>query len=366
MKDYYQILGVERDANQDEIKKAFRRLARETHPDANPGDAAAEERFRQAAEAYEVLSDENRRALYDRGGGRFDAGDLFARSGNLADVFSYFFSELSSFGGGDSFSFFGSRGADRRGKDVLVPVEISLADAAHGTRRELEVAAAETCPACEGSGAPADRPPVTCPRCSGSGTVVTTMSFLGARRTVCDRCRGDGTVLEARCRECGGGGSVAGVHTLTVEIPAGIDHGARLRLGGRGGAGMRGGPAGDLYVQVVIQSDARFRRDGDTLVHTVHVNMMAAALGTTVTVPDILEDAFELDIPAGTQPGTVFRVARKGMPRLRRRGRGELLVDVIVQVPTRLNSEQRARMRDLLDEFDERAPVSDRRRGRRR
>ena len=340
MVDYYEVLGVSRDATQDEIKRAFRRKARETHPDANPGDAAAESRFREAALAYEVLSDPPRRAAYDRGG-RVESGDLFSSFAGIDDLLSRFF------GGGLGFGFGGGAGP-AAGADAGVVVELSLAEAARDVTRRVRYRARVSCAACGGDGAAPGSPPAVCDRCAGRGSVrVTRQTFLGAAVSIapCDKCRGRGRIVTTPCPQCAGAGSVTDEITVTVEIPAGVEDGARLRLTGRGSVGEPGGRPGDLYVEIRVLPDERFERHGADLVHRVRLGLAEAALGTSLKVPTVEGEDLDLEVPPGTQPGTVFKLARLGMPRLRRRGRGDLLVEVQVVVPTSLNAAQEAALR---------------------
>lgn len=329
MADYYQVLGVERSASQEEIKKAFRRLARETHPDANNGDRATEERFRVIAEAYEVLSDPQRRAAYDRGD-RIDLGDLFSSFAGVDDLLSRFFG--GGFGGG-------ARGP-APGSDVGVAVSISLAEAASGASRAVAYRVPTTCPTCVGSGAAPGSDLDTCDRCGGQGSVrVTRQTLLGAAMTIarCEQCRGRGRIVAEPCLDCSGAGSVVGDLEVEVDIPAGIEDGSRIRLQGRGGAGEPGGRPGDLFVEVSVDTDPRFERHGPDLLHRLEIGFSEAALGTSAGIPTVDGDPVEIDIPAGTQPGTVFKLSRQGMPRLHGRGRGDLLVEVRVLVPQRLD-----------------------------
>ncbi|HSM01761.1 MAG TPA: J domain-containing protein [Acidimicrobiia bacterium] len=358
MADYYEVLGVAPDASQEEIKKAFRRLARETHPDANNGDRDREERFRLIAEAYEVLSDPQRRAAYDRGD-RIDLNDLFSSFAGVDDLLSRFF------GGG-----FGPFGAAPRGpapgRDVAVAVSVSLAEAAQGVERTVTYRVPAACPTCGGSGsAPGAELPV-CDRCGGQGSVrVTRQTLLGAAMTVarCDRCQGRGRVVVEPCPECKGGGAVTRDLEVEVEIPAGIEDGSRIRLTGRGAVGEAGAPAGDLYVEVTVEPDPRFRRHGPDLVHRVEIGMAEAALGATRSIPTVDADPVDIDIPAGTQPGTVFKLSKQGMPRLHRRGRGDLLVEVAVKVPDRLSKEAEEALRAYGEAMEE-APAEGKKRRR--
>ena len=343
MRDYYEILGVSRDAGTEEIKRRFRQLARETHPDANPGDAAAEERFREIAQAYEVLSDPQKRASYDQGG--VFGGDLFTAGASLEEIFQQFFG-----GGGFGGFGFGARPTKRRGRDVAVAVDLTLAEAAEGVSREVRYVAATACAACRGSGAAAGTRPERCVTCGGSGHVqVSRSTFLGSMMTVteCTTCRGSGETISSPCLVCRGAGRIDDEIRVTVDIPGGVDDGTRLRLTGRGEAGERGATPGDLYVQVRVGTDDRFVRDGDDLRHRIPLGLAEATLGAEVTVPLIGGGDMDIDIPPGTQPGTVFRIDREGMPRLRRRGRGDLLIEVEVVVPTELTDEQEETLRQF-------------------
>jgi molecular chaperone DnaJ len=361
MKDYYEILGVARDATPEDIKKAFRRLARDTHPDANPDDPAAEARFRDIAEAYEILSDPQRRAAYDRGE-QFGAGDLFSTFGGLDDILQQFF------GGG--FGGFGGvrRRGPQRGSDVAVIVDLDLAEAAVGVSRTIDVTAADRCPACGGIGAEPGHDPRRCTTCNGAGQVqVARQTMLGSMMTVteCSTCLGRGEVIDTPCNMCSGRGNIDAERTLTVEIPAGVDDGTRLRLSGRGGVGERGAPPGDLYVQVRIAAHPDFTRIGNDLHHKVEIGIAEAALGKAISVPLVDGTSTEIDIPSGTQSGTVFRLGKQGMPRLQRRGRGDLLIEVDVMVPTALDSEQEEALRHFAELHGE-EPVAGKRRKRKR
>jgi molecular chaperone DnaJ len=351
MKDYYQILGVSRDATPEEIKKAFRQLARDTHPDANPDDPEAERRFREIAEAYEVLSDPQRKAGYDRGE-VYGSGDLFSQFGGLDEILQQFFGGgFGGFGGG------GRRAGPRRGTDIGSTVSLTLADAAVGASREIEFRAPGTCDRCNGVGAEPGHDPVTCSTCRGTGSVqVARDSFLGRIMTVapCVQCAGKGQTIDHPCTKCEGGGLVTVDRSVTVDIPAGVEDGIRLRLSGRGGAGERGAPSGDVYVEIGIESDERFERIDDELHHRVEIGISEAVFGVTVEVPIIDGGAESIDLPAGTQPETVYRLAKKGMPRLRRRGRGEMFVHIGVTIPTDLTEDQEETLRAYAELREER------------
>lgn len=345
MKDYYQVLGVSRDASVEEIKKAFRTLARESHPDANPGDTSAEARFREVAEAYEVLSDDQKRARYDRGE-TFGGQDLFSQFGGLEDILQQFFGGgFGGFGGG-----FGSqRRGPQRGQDVAVRIDLALAEAAFGVEREVEFVAAVTCVVCDGSGAAEGHDPVTCQTCGGHGRVqAARQTLLGTMMTVteCPTCSGTGRQIDTPCTACAGEGRTRGTRTLTVEVPPGVDSGTRLRLNGKGGAGQPGTSAGDVFVEINVREDERFQRVGDDLHHRIVVGFTEATFGTVVEVPLLDGGTEKLDIPAGTQPETVYRLGKKGVPRLQRRGRGDLLVHVEVEVPTDLDDEAEKVLRE--------------------
>jgi molecular chaperone DnaJ len=343
-RDYYEVLGVSRDADEAAIKKAFRRLARELHPDVNRHDPQAEDKFKEAAEAYEVLSDPDRRATYDRYGheGLRSGGYApnFETFGSVADIFEAFF------GGGGFGSAFGGAaraGSAVQGGDVALSAEIDLADAARDTNVEVTYEAVVTCEHCRGNGAEPGTPIETCPRCQGTGqlrAVSRTPFGQVVRATTCDVCHGDGRVPREPCKVCRGRGRRVDRPKVSVEVPAGIATGQRIRIPGRGHAGERGGPAGDLYVLIQVREDPRFLRDGDDLVTVVDVSAPLAALGTTVEVPTV-DGATEIDIPAGTQPNETISVRGAGMPALRARRTGDLRVVVNVVTPRHLGREQR-------------------------
>jgi molecular chaperone DnaJ len=346
-RDPYEVLGVGRSADEAEIKKAFRRLARELHPDVNRHDPDAEEKFKEAAEAYEILSDAERRATYDRYGhdGLRSGGYApnFEGFGSISDLFDAFFG--GAFGAG-------ARGGPMQGGDVAVSAEVSLVQAATDTELELSFEAIDACERCHGNGAQPGTPIVTCERCGGAGMLqAVTRSPFGqvVRQVSCDVCGGDGRVAEQPCERCDGRGREVRRRTLRVDIPAGIADGQRIRLSGRGHAGERGGPPGDLYVLVHVTPDERFIRDGDDLVTALDVPAPLAALGATLTAPT-LDGEVEIEVDPGTQPGAVLTVGGKGMPRLRRPGRhGDLRVVVNVVIPRKLNKEQRRLAQELAD-----------------
>ncbi len=347
-RDPYEVLGVERGASAQEVKKAFRQLARELHPDVNAHDPDAEEKFKEAAEAYEILSDEERRATYDRygheglrSGGYAPNFDAF---GSIGDLFEAFFG-----GGGGAGGAFGGRSGPAPGGDVAVAVEIDLIEASHGVKSEVGYEAIDRCEHCHGNGAEPGTPIATCERCGGAGQLqAATRTPFGqmVRTVVCDVCEGDGRVPEQPCRKCRGRGRRAVRRTIDVEIPAGIANGQRLRLGGRGHAGEPGAQSGDLYVLVRVQEDKRFVREGDDLITALDVPAPVAALGGTLDVPT-LEDSAEVELAPGTQPGEVLTIRGEGMPSLGRSRRGNLRVVVNVVIPRRLSDQQRELLEQL-------------------
>ncbi len=354
-RDYYDILGVSREADETEIKKAFRRLARELHPDVNSHDPEAESKFKEAAEAYEVLSDSTRRATYDRYGHEGVRSGGYAPNfegfGSVADIFEAFFGG----GGGGGFGgglFGGGRpGGPAQGGDVAATAQIDLAQAATGASVEVSYEVVSTCEHCRGNGAEPGTPIETCERCGGSGqlrAVSRTPFGQVVRAAPCDVCEGDGRVPRDPCKVCRGRGRRVERATVSVDVPAGIADGQRMRITGRGHAGERGGPAGDLYVLISVREDPRFLRDGDDLVTAVDVAAPLAALGTKVQVPTV-EGTVDLEIPAGTQPHETLVIRGRGMPTLRGRRSGDLRVVVNVVIPRHLKREQRDMLQQLAD-----------------
>lgn len=343
MADYYGLLGVPRTASTDEMKKAYRKLARELHPDANPNDPAAEERFKQVARAYEVLSDPEQRARYDRfgeqgvGGAGQSAGDFFGAGGGggIGDLFDAFFG-----GGGSPFGG-GSRGpaGPPRGQDLEVVADIAFEQAVFGATVPVSVRTAVKCDECGGSGAGEGTKPVTCSDCNGRGQVQRVrQSLLGQMVTssACQRCGGLGQVVVTPCTSCNGDGRVITEKVYQVDVPAGVDSGSTLRLTGRGAVGPRGGGSGDLYVHVRVAAHERYRREGDDLVTELPVSIAQATLGARFPLATLDGDE-EILVPAGTQPGREFVLRQRGVPRLHGRGRGDLRVRVDVQVPTKVS-----------------------------
>ena len=337
--DYYEILGVERSATTEEIKKAFRRAARQTHPDANPDDPEAEARFKLAAEAYEVLSDTGRRQRYDRGDA-IDLSDLFGGLGSIDDLLRSVF--------GDSGLFGGKPYRPPRGRDVIVRASVTLEEAAFGTETSIDYRARTACEVCGGTGSSPGTDAMTCPDCGGAGQVrMAQRSILGTMMTVanCPTCGGEGSLIEDPCEECGGEGATPGRRSINVEVPAGVSTGTRLRLSGRGEAGGRSGQAGDLFVEIEVLEDHRFERRDSNLIHRVSIGIAEATLGTVIDVPAIDAEPATVEIPAGTQPGTLFTLSGRGMPYLGRRQRGDLLVIVEVAIPESVSVEEEELLR---------------------
>ncbi|MCS6914344.1 MAG: molecular chaperone DnaJ [Myxococcales bacterium] len=330
-RDYYEVLGVSRDADEGEIKKAYRRMALQYHPDKNPGNKEAEERFKEAAEAYQVLSDPERRRLYDRFGHQGPAQAGFSGFSGIEDIFSAF---------ADIFGGFSSRRVVPPGDDIHLEMELSFMEAARGLRREVEVERHVRCTTCGGSGCRPGSRPATCRMCGGRGQVAHQQGFFMIA-TPCGACRGQGTVILDKCPTCQGSGRMVKKDRVMVSVPAGIDDGNRLRMAGQGEASpVAGGEPGDLYIHFKVQPDPRFVRDGDDLLTEVPITVAEAMLGTTVQVPT-LEGLEAMEVPPGTQPFTERVLSGRGMPNVRGRGRGDLIVRFLVQVPRKLDGEAR-------------------------
>ncbi len=352
MADFYELLGVQRSASADEIKKAYRKRARELHPDANPDDPEAEAQFKQVAEAYEVLSDDGKRANYDRFGsasgpggfGGGGGGDPFG--GGLGDLFDAFFNNGGGAGGGG-----GGRAARPRGVDLEVVATLDLEDTVRGAAKKVSVRTAVACESCDATGASAGSGVETCSQCDGAGQVrQVRQSILGQMVTTsaCPRCAGEGQIIKDPCTSCSGEGRTVEDREYTVDIPAGVSHGSTLRLSGRGAVGPRGAEAGDLYVEIRVAQHPVFQRDGDRLLAELHVPVTQAALGADVVFEGI-EGPIDITVPAGSQTGKVFTVRDGGIPRLRGRGRGELLLTLIVDTPIDLSEEEDALLRQLAE-----------------
>ena len=350
-RDYYEVLGVKKDATADEIKKAFRKLTKENHPDLHPGDKACEERFKEANEAYEVLSDEEKRRKYDQyGHAAFDPNAGFGGGG---------FGDFSGFGGfGDIFSdIFGGFGgttranpnAPRRGENVRATVNISFEEAAFGCKKQVTIGKVETCADCKGTGCAPGTTPEVCPDCKGTGQVtVNQRTPFGVMQSSspCSKCRGSGKIIHQPCKTCRGMGSIRRQHKVDVNVPAGIDDGQTISKPGGGNAGVNGGPAGDLLVTVIVHPHPRFERDGTSVLLEQEISYAQAALGAEVEVPT-LDGKVKLTIPEGTQPGAVFRMRGKGIPYLRGGGRGDQFVTVSIKVPKNLTGSQKELLRQF-------------------
>ena len=354
--DYYELLGVDRSASEEEIKRSYRRLARELHPDANPGDAQSEERFKLITTAYETLRDPERRRRYDMFGpdgvragaaGGPDMGSFFGSGIN--DIFDAFFGGGFERGGGRRQS------GPPRGQDAEVALELSFEEAVFGAQRDVPVRTAVACATCNGSGARPGTTPTSCSGCEGTGEVRRVrQSILGQVVTAspCPRCGGLGEEVRSPCPDCGGEGRRVETRTWAVDVPAGVDHGVTLRLPGRGPAGPRGGAPGDLYVHLFVKPHERFERDGFDLVHNLRISMVQAALGTRLGF-ETLDGTEELVVPAGTQNGRVFKLRGRGVPHVDGRGRGDLLVHALVEVPTELNPAEEELLRRFAEERGE-------------
>ena len=350
-RDYYEVLGVRKDATQDEIKKAYRKLTKENHPDLHPGDKACEERFKEANEAYEILSDEEKRKKYDQfGHAAFDPNAGYGAGG---------FGDFGGFGGfGDIFSdIFGGFGgatranpnAPRKGESLRATVNISFEEAAFGCKKEVTVGRVEPCADCKGTGCAPGTTPEICPDCKGTGQVtVSQRTPFGMMQSSspCSKCRGTGKIIHQPCKTCRGMGSVRRQHKIEVNIPAGIDDGQTISKPGGGNAGVNGGPAGDLLVSVIVRPHARFERDGTSVLLEQEISYAQAALGAEVEVPT-LDGKVKLTIPEGTQPGAVFRLRGRGIPYLRGSGRGDQFVSVTVKVPKNLTGSQKELLRQF-------------------
>lgn len=350
-RDYYEVIGVEKNASADEIKKAYRKMALKFHPDRNPGDKAAEEKFKELGEAYGVVGDEQKRAAYDRyGHAAFAPGAGAATQATNMDAFDLFRQVFGGGGGGAGsiFEEFLGGGARRdnsgrmRGEDLRYDLQITLEEAAHGVEKKLELERAQECEKCHGTGSATGKAMRTCPTCRGAGQVISSRGFFQVQQA-CQDCQGTGKIISDPCSECHGDGRVEKTSRINLRIPAGISHGSRLRSSGNGEAGFRGGPSGDLYVVVHLKEHDIFERHDNDLYCEAPVPLATAALGGELLVPT-LDGKASVKIPAGTQSGELFRLRGKGMPILNRNAKGDLLVRASVEIPTNLNADQRAKL----------------------
>jgi molecular chaperone DnaJ len=353
--DYYEVLGVSRDASDSELKTAYRKLAMKFHPDRNPGDAKAEERFKEASEAYGVLSDSQKRAAYDRYGHASTnsgfGGGPFTESADLGDIFGDLFGEM--FGGG------GQRRGSRvqRGEDLRFDITIEFEQAVFGKETEIKVRRRETCASCHGAGTSSGRGPSVCPQCQGRGQLRYQQGFFSVARA-CGGCGGSGTVITDPCGVCRGETRVAREFKMNVKVPAGVEDGTRIRYSGEGEAGRFGGPRGDLYVVLSVRPHDFFERDGNDLHCVVPISFPQAALGAEIQIPS-LDGEVALRVPEGTQSGKEFRIRNQGVPHLNESGRGDLVVEVMVQTPKKLSRVQRELVRQLADSMEvENKPAS--------
>jgi molecular chaperone DnaJ len=344
-RDYYEVLGLAKNASDEEIKKAYRKMAMKHHPDRNPDDKGAEEKFKEAKLAYEVLSDADKRAAYDQFGhaGVDQQGGMGGGGGGFSDAFSDIFGDI--FGGGGN-----RRERVYRGADLRYNLEISLEEAARGTETKIRVPTLEECGVCHGSGAKPGTQPTTCPTCGGHGQVRIQQGFFSVQQS-CPRCGGSGKIVSDPCTACHGEGRVKKHKTLSVKIPSGVDNGDRIRLGGEGEAGVNGGPAGDLYVVIHLKEHSVFKRDGDDLHCEMPISFATAALGGEVEIPT-LDGHAKIKVPSETQTGKVFRLRGKGIKGVRSSAPGDLMCHMVVETPVNLSERQR----ELLRELDELAP----------
>jgi len=347
-RDYYEVLGVEKNADEKDIKKAYRRVAMKFHPDRNPDDASAEDKFKEASEAYEILSDREKRAAYDQfghAGVESQMGGGAGFSGNFSDIFGDVFGDIFGGGGGRS------RGGPQRGADLRYTLDISLEHAVKGTQVKIRVPTLVGCEECDGSGARAGSAPSTCGTCGGAGQVRMQQGFFQVQQT-CPKCRGKGRVISDPCGSCRGHGRVEETKTLSVKVPPGVDTGDRIRLSGEGEAGPDGGPPGDLFVQMSVQDHAIFERDGKHLFCEVPITFADAALGGELEVPT-LDGRVKLKIPAETQSGKLFRLRGKGVKPVRGGSVGDLLCRVEIETPVHLTKRQKELLQELRESMDE-------------
>ena len=357
-RDYYEVLGVQKGASEDELKKAYRKLAKENHPDLHPGDKDCEARFKEINEAYEVLSDPDKRAKYDQfGHAAFDpnqgfGGGGFGGFGGFGDFggFGGIFGDIFGFGGGGK-----NPNAPRKGDNLRANLNIKFEEAAFGVKKDVTVTRIEQCPDCKGSGCAAGTTAEVCPDCKGSGQVKTTQRTpfgMMQSNVQCSKCKGRGKIIHSPCQTCRGIGSIRRQHKVNINVPAGIDDGQTISLRGQGNAGLNGGPAGDLLVTILVQPHARFEREGTSILLEQEISFAKAALGAEIEVPT-LDGKVKLTVPEGTQTGTMFRLKGKGVPYLRSTGRGDQFVTVRVVVPKGLNSNQKEALKAFAESLGE-------------
>lgn len=349
--DYYKTLGVDKGASADEIKKSYRKLAMKYHPDQNKGNPDAEAKFKEISQAYDILKDDQKRAAYDQYGeaafdgsmgGGFGGGAGMGGAGAFSDIFEDMFGDFMSGGGRRG----GNTGGAQRGSDLQYTMELSLEDAYKGKETKIKIPVNETCGECKGSGAAEGSKAETCQDCAGHGRVRQQQGFFTIERT-CPTCQGQGQAIKDPCKKCRGQGRVHKDKTLKVKIPAGVDHGRRIRLSGEGEAGVRGGPHGDLYVMIAMKAHKFFQRDGANLHCRVPISMTSAALGGEIEVPTIEGNRSKVKIPPGTQTGQQFRLKGKGMSMLRSEAKGDMYIEIFVETPVNLNKKQQGILKDL-------------------
>jgi molecular chaperone DnaJ len=354
--DFYEVLSVSRDANDQELKTAYRKLAMRYHPDRNPGDKGAEDKFKECSEAYQVLSDPEKRAAYDRyghaafngsssGGGAGPFGGGFGNAQDLGDIFGDLFGEMFNMGGSR-----GQASRVQRGRDLRYELTLEFEEAVFGTEREIKFRRSEICTECQGSGAARGRQPVTCAQCGGRGQQRFQQGFFSVART-CAACSGTGTVIADPCTTCHGETRVSTEHKIVVKVPAGVEQETRIRYQGEGEAGKFGGPAGDLYVVLDVKAHKFFEREGDDLHCVMPISFPQAALGTELEI-ETLEGKESIKIPEGTQSGKEFRLRHKGVPHLNERGKGDLIIEIRVQTPTKLSKQQKELLKQLGDSIE--------------
>ncbi len=344
-RDYYEILGVSRDASTEHLKSHYRKLAIKFHPDKNPGDKKAEEKFKEASEAYQVLSDVEKRQIYDRYGHQGLENSGFSGAGNFDDIFSSFgsiFEDFFGFGGSDG----RSRSRVQRGSDLRYDMTLEFMEAAFGVEKEIEVHKLDTCDKCNGTGCSKGTTPETCSHCNGTGQFVQSQGFFKVK-TTCPYCRGNGRLIPHPCSKCNGAGRIEIKKKVSVKIPAGVDTGSKLRLNGEGEAGPAGGIPGDLYVFIQVKQHKKFKRDNENILCLVDISFVQAALGDTITIPT-LEGEKDLKIPKGTQYGDTFKFKGQGIPSLKAKRRGDQIIHINIKTPTGLSKKQE----NLLKEFD--------------